>query len=325
MANLPEPQDPRILVGLETSDDAGVYLLGDDCALVQTLDFFSPLTDDPYLFGQIAAANSLSDVYAMGGKPLTALNIACYAPCVPLPLMGEVLRGGADKAAEAGVVILGGHTVENADMKYGLAVTGTVNPKKIVKNSGARAGDSIILTKPLGTGIITTAYKAELADDTHLQAALNSMAELNKTAAEVFSAYTVHGGTDVTGFGLLGHAVEVARASQVELVLTVDAIPLLPGTLDYAAMGLIPAGAYRNAEYFGSSVSIDPAIPEALVDALYDPQTSGGLFFTLPPAEAARALAALRQAGVPAAIVGRCEAGAAGRVRGERREVRGER
>jgi len=308
------PNDPRVLVGLENSDDAGVYLLSGDCGLVQTLDFFSPLTDDPFVFGQIAAANSLSDVYAMGGKPLTALNIVCYAPCVPLSLMGEVLRGGAEKAAEAGVVILGGHTVENADIKYGLAVTGIVDPKKIIKNSGARAKDSIILTKPLGTGIITTAYKAELAKEAHLQAALASMTELNKMAAEVLSAYNVHGGTDVTGFGLLGHACEVARASQVELVLSADHILLLPGTLEYAAMGLVPAGAYRNAEHFGNFVSIDSAIPDACVDAFYDPQTSGGLFFTLPPEESEAALLALRQAGVPAAIVGSCRAGGSGRV-----------
>ncbi len=315
MANLTHYVDPRVLVGLETSDDAGVYLLRDDLAIVQTLDFFSPLTDDPYMFGQIAAANSLSDIYAMGARPLTALNIACFAPCLPLSVMGEVLRGGAEKAAEAGVVLLGGHTVENADVKYGLSVTGIVDPNKIIKNSGAQVGDSIILTKPIGTGIIATAYKAELADEACLQAALNSMAELNKTAADVLSAYRIHGGTDITGFGLLGHAAEVARASQVELVLSAGAIPLLPDTLDYAAMGLIPAGAYRNAEHFGSSVSLDPSIPETLVDAFYDPQTSGGLFFSLPSKEAEHALAALKQAGVPAAIIGRCVAGVAGMVR----------
>ncbi|MBT9153945.1 MAG: Selenide, water dikinase [Firmicutes bacterium] len=314
MVNLPKHVDPRVLVGLETSDDAGVYLLRDDLALVQTLDFFSPLTDDPYMFGQIAAANSLSDIYAMGAQPLTALNIACYAPCVPLSVMGEVLRGGADKIAEAGVALLGGHTVENADFKYGLSVTGVVDPTKIIKNSGAKPRDSIILTKPLGTGIISTAYKAGLVDESHMQAALNTMAELNKTAAEVFAAYEVHGGTDITGFGLLGHAVEVARASQVEIVLSASELLLLEGTLKYAAMGLIPAGAYRNAEHFGSSVSIDPAVPEALVDACYDPQTSGGLLFALPSAEAGLALLALKQSGVRAAQVGFCRAGNAGRV-----------
>lgn len=304
-------------MGIETSDDAGVYLLRDDVALVQTVDFFSPLTDDAYMFGQIAAANSLSDIYAMGAKPLTALNVVCHAPCLPLSVMAEVLRGGADKAAEAGVVILGGHTVENADVKYGLSVTGIVDPKKIVKNSGAQVGDSIILTKPIGTGIIATAYKAELADAAHLQAALNSMAELNKTAADVLSAYRIHGGTDITGFGLLGHAAEVARASQVELVLSASAVPLHAGTLQYASMGLIPAGAYRNADYFRESLSIHSAVPEALVDCLYDPQTSGGLFFTLPPSQAEQALLDLTQAGVQAAIIGRCEAGMPGRVRVE--------
>ncbi len=314
MANLPKHANARVLVGIETSDDAGVYLLRDDLAIVQTVDFFSPLTDDPYMFGQIAAANSLSDIYAMGAKPLTALNIACYASCVPLSVMGEVLRGGADKAAEAGVALLGGHTVENADIKYGLAVTGVVDPNKIIKNSGARAGDSLILTKPLGTGIVTTAYKAGMADVVHLQAALNTMTELNKTAAEVFATFDVHGGTDITGFGMLGHTVEVARASGIEIVLSAGEIPLLPGTLEYAAMGLIPAGAYRNAEHFASCVSIDGAVPEALTDALYDPQTSGGLLFSLPPQDAEQALRALKQAGVPAVKVGYCRAGSPGRV-----------
>jgi len=314
LANLKHYVNPRVLVGLETNDDAGVYLLREDLAIVQTLDFFSPLTDDPYMFGQIAAANSLSDIYAMGGRPLTALNIACFAPCLPLSVMGEVLRGGADKAAQAGVVLLGGHTVENADVKYGLAVTGVVDPMKIIKNSGAKPGDSILLTKPLGTGIIATTAKAGLVDEKHMQCALDSMAELNKTAAEVFAAYDVHGGTDITGFGLLGHAVEVARASGVEIVLAASAVPLLAGTLEYAAMGLIPAGAYRNAEYFGNAVAILDTVPEALVDALYDPQTSGGLFFALPPADADQALLALKQAGVAAAKVGFCREGTAGRV-----------
>jgi len=302
-------------VGIETSDDAGVYLLSDDTALVQTMDFFSPMTDDPFLFGQIAAANALSDVYAMGGTPLTALNIVCYANCLAPEVMGEVLRGGALKALEAKVVILGGHTVENADVKYGLSVTGIVSPQKIVTNRGARPGDRLILTKPLGSGIVSTAVKAEMAEDSHARAALASMAELNKAAAEAFAPFEVRGGTDVTGFGFLGHCVELARGSEVGITIKAPALPLLPGVLSYAAMGLIPAGAYHNREYFAPCVDFAAHISPEVRDVLFDPQTSGGLLFALEEQKTAAALLALESRGVRAAVVGECVSGDPGRVR----------
>ncbi|KAF0197511.1 MAG: selenide water dikinase [Bacillota bacterium] len=312
---MPTVIDARVLVGLDTSDDAGVFQISDDVALVQTLDFFSPMTDDPYMFGQIAAANSLSDVYAMGGTPLTALNIVCYATCIEPEVMGEVMRGGADKCLEAGVVVLGGHTVENQDVKYGLSITGTVHPKEIISNAGARATDKLILTKPLGSGIIFTASKAGLADDSHVAFALQQMAMLNRTSAEILKGFGVRGGTDITGFGLLGHCMELARASKVELELWVSEIPLLPGATEYASMGLIPVGAYRNAEHFGVGVEFADSVEERIRDILYDPQTSGGLLFAVPAERVAEALKQLRAAGVDAACVGECKSGSAGPIK----------
>jgi len=301
---LPKVTDANVLVGIETSDDAGVYQLNEGTALVQTVDFFSPMTDDPYLFGQIAAANALSDVYAMGGVPLTALNIVCYAHCISPEVMGEILRGGADKALEAQVVILGGHTVENADIKYGMAVTGIVHPGAIITNRGVEPGNKLILTKPLGSGIISTAAKAEMAAKSHIDLSLQVMATLNKAAAETFRAYTVYGGTDVTGFGLLGHAVELAEGSKVAIHLYTAAIPVLPGVRDYAAMGLVPAGAYNNATHFGKFVDLGIAVDDVWRDVLYDPQTSGGLLFAVSPAQAAAVLCALQNRGIEAREVG---------------------
>ena len=311
---MPTVNDKRVLVGLETSDDAGVFQISEDLALVQTLDFFSPMTDDPYMFGQIAAANSLSDVYAMGGTPLTALNIVCYATCIDPEVMGEVMRGGAEKCQEAGVVVLGGHTVENQDVKYGLSVTGTVHPKKIISNAGARATDRLILTKPLGSGIISTASKAGLADDVHVAFALQQMALLNRKSAEILKDFGVRGGTDITGFGLLGHCMELSRASAVELELWASTMPLLPGAKEYASMGLIPAGAYRNAEHFSKAVEFADSVDETLRDILYDPQTSGGLLFAVPADSADEALQKLRDAGIDAWCVGECKPGRAGKI-----------
>lgn len=314
LSAMPMVDDERVLVGLDTNDDAGVFQISADVALVQTLDFFSPMTDNPYMFGQIAAANSLSDVYAMGGIPLTALNIACYATCIEPMVMAEVMRGGADKCKEAGVVVLGGHTVENHDVKYGLSVTGLVHPREIISNAGAKANDKLVLTKPLGSGIIFTASKAELADDTHVAFALQQMATLNRLSAEILKRFNVRGGTDITGFGLLGHSMEVARASKVELELWAHEIPLLPGTTKYASMGLIPAGAYRNAEHFGADVEFAESVVETLRDILYDPQTSGGLLFAVPAEHADDALQQLRAAGVEASCVGECKDGRAGKI-----------
>jgi len=301
-------------VGLQTSDDAGVYAITDDLALVQTLDFFSPITDDPYLFGQIAAANSLSDVYAMGGTPLTALNILCYATCIKPSVAAEILRGGADKCKEAGVALLGGHTVENQDVKFGLSVTGVVHPKQIITNSGAKVGDCLILTKPLGSGLIYTAFKAGMAEEEHMKLALLQMAELNKTAALILSGFGVKGGTDVTGFGFLGHCMELCQASGVAVEIWSEQIPILPGALEYAVMGLVPAGAYRNADHFGHTIEFSGTVSDALRDVLYDPQTSGGLLFAVPRDQADESLKALHTANVKAAIVGECKSGPAGRI-----------
>jgi selenide,water dikinase len=306
LKNLPKVTDPRVLIGRETSDDAGVYKLTEDIALVQTLDFFSPMTDDPYLFGQIAAANSLSDVYAMGGQPLTALNIVCYASCIDAEVMAEVLRGAADKAGEAGVVIIGGHSVENEDVKFGMSVTGVVHPERIVSNGGAQSGDALILTKPLGCGIVLTAHKAGLVDDQAVRPVLTEMARLNKDAAEIFGRYGVKGGTDITGFGLVGHALEVARASNVSIELWAGQIPLYPGSREHASMGLVPGGAYRNAEYYGDSVSFAEDVPEDIRDVLFDPQTSGGLLFAVPAHCVAEIVLDLHKAGITAAHIGKC-------------------
>ncbi|HSL94002.1 MAG TPA: selenide, water dikinase SelD, partial [Bacillota bacterium] len=303
---LPMSFDRSVLVGHSTSDDAGVYLMDESTALVQTLDFFTPMTDDPYLFGQIAAANSLSDVYAMGGKPLTALNIVCYATCVDIKDMGEILRGAADKAAEAGVVILGGHSVENADIKFGMSVTGVVHPERIVRNAGLKPGHKLILTKPVGSGIVLTAHKAGFVDDAYVLPMLTSMAELNRVAAEILLKYDVSGGTDITGFGLLGHTAEMAQGSRLRVSLDAGTIPLFRGALEYAAMGMVPAGSYRNREHFRDCVSVSSDCPVELQDALWDPQTSGGLLFAVAQHEAQKALDELVAAGLQAAIIGTC-------------------
>ena len=304
LCGLKKPQDPRLLVGIDTADDAGVYLLNEETALIQTLDFFTPLVDDAYLFGQIAAANSLSDVYAMGGKPLTAMNIVAFPIGVlPNETLREILRGGQDKVLESGAVLVGGHTVEDKEPKFGLSVTGVVHPSKVLANSGAKAGDALVLTKALGSGILMTAAKAELFLQ-GAEAAIESMRALNKIAAEVAQGFTVHACTDITGFGLLGHAREMAAASGVDLVLSAKALPLLPEVLEAAAMGLVPGGAYNNREYLKCrNVTFAVGVSEALQDVCFDPQTSGGLLFSLPQKEAESLLAALHAAGVVAAKV----------------------
>lgn len=302
MCQLKRPNDPRILVGIDTADDAGVYLLNETTALIQTLDFFTPIVDDPYLFGQIAAANSLSDVYAMGGQPLTAMNIVAF-PIGKLPptVLQEILRGGQEKVQEAGALLLGGHTVEDNEPKYGLSVTGVAEPAAIWKNAGAQSGDCLILTKPLGTGVLATAARADLFP-AGVQAAVQSMATLNKTAAAVLRRYTVHACTDITGFGLIGHAQEMAKASEVRLRLQHASLPLLPEALEAARMGLVPAGAYHNREYV-TGVTFAAEVAEAWRDLCFDPQTSGGLLVSIPAAEAAAAVAELKAAGVSAAAV----------------------
>lgn len=295
-------------MGPETSDDAGVFLIDEGKALVQTVDFFSPIVDDPYLFGQIAAANSLSDVYAMGALPLTALNIACFPTCLSEQEMGEILRGGFDKCQEAGVILLGGHTVENQEPKFGMAVTGIINPNQVWTNAKAKPGDTLIITKAIGTGILATALKAGMLDTDYESTMVESMRSLNKRAAEVLRRIgKVDACTDITGFGLMGHLYEMARAGKVTIVLEAGQVPVLPGTIETARLGLVPAGAYRNREFVGDAASIDQSIPLALQDVLFDPQTSGGLVVAVPGLEAHNILEQLHQAGVLASIIGRVE------------------
>jgi len=297
--------DPRVLVGINTSDDAGVYLLNEDTALIQTLDFFTPIVDDPYLFGQIAAANSLSDVYAMGGKPLTAMNIVTFpVGKLSADVLLAILSGGQQKILEAGAVMVGGHTIEDDEPKYGLSVTGVVHPSRILTNAGAQIGDALVLTKAIGTGVLYTAMRAEMFAE-GVAAAAVSMANLNRYAAQVMENYPVHACTDITGFGLLGHTFEMSSASGVDVELFSRSVPLLPEAAEAASMGLVPAGAYANREYL-KAVVFDSAVPENIRDLLYDPQTSGGLLISMPENQVEELLQAMRSAGiVAAALIGR--------------------
>jgi len=303
---LPLERHPHLLVGTETADDAGVYQISDEMALVQTVDFITPIVDDPFLFGQIAATNAISDVYAMGGKPLTAMNIVGYPRrSLDISILTEILRGGLAKVHEAGAVLLGGHTVEDAELKYGLSVTGTVHPQRIVTNRGAREGDVLILTKPLGTGIIATAHKAEMAEDRIFQGAVASMVRLNGIASEAMGEYDVHACTDVTGFGLLGHASGMAKGCGLSFRLFYPRVPILEGAREYAARGMVPGGAYCNQEFFLRQISISLKIPEPERIILFDPQTSGGLLIALPSSEGEKLLRTLRDKGIPgASLVG---------------------
>lgn len=315
MEQVPQMPSDRLLVGPETSDDAGVYLLDQERALIQTIDFFTPIVDDPYLFGQIAAANALSDVYAMGGMPLTAMNVVCFpSRKLDLGILREILRGGADKVLEAGAVVVGGHTVEDPEPKYGLAVTGIVHPDKLMTNARAQPGEVLILTKPLGSGIISTAIKAGMAGPKAVQTATAAMAALNRAAAEVALKLGVRSCTDVTGFGLLGHAAEMALASSVGLRFWLEAVPVYPQALELAAMGLVPGGAYANRSFLADRVSFAGDVNEAEQDLLFDPQTSGGLLFTVPAGREEECLNRLRERGVLAAVVGEVVAEPAGRI-----------
>ena len=282
-------------MGIETSDDAAIYKVTEDIALIQTVDFFTPVVDDPYTFGQIAAANSLSDVYAMGGEPRIALNIVGFPNCLDPSVLGEILAGGADKVKEAGAVLVGGHSVQDEEPKYGLCVTGFVHPKKIFKNYGCQPGDVLILTKQIGSGIINTAVKAEMASEHEVCEAVRVMSSLNKKAKEAAEGFSIHACTDVTGFGLLGHCVEMAQASGVSFHLSVQDIAFLDGAAEYAKMGLVPAGAYRNREYAGHAVEAGET-EECYLDLLYDPQTSGGLLFSVGAEETLALLEALENA-----------------------------
>lgn len=301
-------KDPNLIVGLDIPDDAAVYRLREDLALIQTVDFFTPVVDDPYIFGQIAAANALSDIYAMGGRPVLALNIACFPNCLPLEILAEILRGGADKVAEAGATVAGGHTVEDEEPKYGLAVTGIADPARIITNASARAGDLLVLTKPLGTGIIVTGMKAGLVSTAGEQYAVDVMKTLNRNAGSAMLEAGANSCTDITGFGLLGHAAEMAEASGVSFTITASTVPVLPEVEELAAMGIIPAGAYSNRDYLADKVAFGDGISHEKKAILFDPQTSGGLLIAIPEARATALLDRLKACGHDeAAVIGRVE------------------
>lgn len=296
--------DPRLIVGYDKSDDASVYVLDENTALIQTTDFFPPIVDDPFLYGRIAAVNAMSDVYAMGGEPKLALNILCASEKMPEEAIREILRGGYDAAYEAGAIITGGHTIRGAEPIYGLAVSGFVHPQKVLTNSNAQPGDVLILTKPLGIGILTTAAKAEMAPKPTLDKIYTQMAALNKAARDVMVTYPVHSCTDITGFSLLGHGFEMAQGSNCTLYIEVDNVPYHAEALEFASMGLVPAGAYRNRKYAGAGVKLCRDVSLAMQDILYDPQTSGGLLFALPEKEGKDCLRELQDKIPQAAVVG---------------------
>jgi selenide,water dikinase len=297
---------PDLLVGISTGDDAGVFRLRDDLAIVSTIDFFTPVVDDPFTYGQIAAANSLSDVYAMGGTPQTALNVVCWPQSgLPGEMLAQVLRGGCEKAREAGVFIVGGHSVADEEVKYGMAVTGVIDPRRIVRNIGARPGDALLLSKPLGTGILMTAFKRDRLAIEYYTAAVRWMAELNATAARAMLKYEVHAATDITGFGLAGHGTKMADGSGVTLQIEESDLPLLPGALELCREGMIPGGGKRNREFFGPGVKVSEEVADEIAEVIFDPQTSGGLLIALPRSEAHSLLADLQKSGnTEAAIIG---------------------
>jgi len=317
LKELPIPKDPKVLVGVDTSDDAGVYQLNDEVALVQTVDFFTPIVDDPFTFGQIAVANALSDVYAMGGTPLTGMNLVAFPIKTLSPsILKEILLGGLSKMGEAGVALVGGHSIEDPEIKYGLAVTGVVHPKKILTNAKAEIGDKLILTKPLGTGIISTALKGEMASEEAVRNIVESMVTLNRTPSERMKTFGAHACTDITGFSFIGHALEMAIASQVEMVIQSKTIPIFPEAIEYAKLGLIPGGMHSNRQFFSCRVEVHSNIPDLLMDVLYDPQTSGGLLISLPSDRAEELVVILKKEGhVHSSIVGEVVEKSSGKLR----------
>lgn len=306
LGDLPVSTDDRVLIDYRTSDDAGVYRLDGERALVQTVDFFTPIVDDPYVYGEIAAANAVSDIYAMGGRPLTALAIAGFPKDADRAILAEIFRGGLAALTRAGVALLGGHTVQDQEIKFGYAVTGEVHPDRVWSNAGARPGDVLILTKPLGTGIIATAIKFGRANDEAVAAAMHSMLTLNRAASEALQSLTrgIHACTDITGFGLAGHASEIAIASGVTLEIEAGTVPLIAGARDLV-QGNVPGGAKTNAQHFGSGIRFAAEIPFEVVQLLHDPQTSGGLLVAVDPDQADAARAALLEAGVRPHTIGR--------------------
>jgi len=306
LCGLEFPTDSNVLVGLDRADDAGVYKITDDLAIIQTVDFFTPIVDDPYWFGQIAASNALSDVYAMGGVPKTAMNLVAFPiKDMDMSVLRQILQGGLDKMREAEVVLVGGHSIEDKELKYGLSVTGFIHPDRILTKKGLKTGDRLILTKPLGTGIINTAIKGGLASREIIETVTRLMATLNRDAAEIMKDYPVHACTDITGFGLLGHIAEMIIDTEFSVRLKSKTIPIIPETLEYAGIGLIPAGTYNNREFRECMVDFTPSVDRLLQDILFDPQTSGGLLMCVGKESANELLDTLKGKGlVDAAIIG---------------------
>ncbi len=317
LKELPIPKDPKVLVGLDTSDDAGVYKVNDEIALVQTVDFFTPIVDDPFTFGQVAVANALSDVYAMGGTPLTGMNLVAFPiKVLSSSVLKDILLGGLSKMKEAGVALVGGHTIEDPEIKYGLAVTGIVHPDKILSNAKAKPGDKLVLTKALGTGIIATALKGGMASEEAVRQMVESMVTLNRTASECMKKFGAHACTDVTGFSFIGHLLEMATASQVGMVIRSKDVSVFREAVEYAGMGLIPGGTYSNRDFFSCKVEILSEIPQVLMDIFYDPQTSGGLLISVPSSEAEELVETLKKEGSSlSAIVGEVVEEPLGKVR----------
>jgi selenide,water dikinase len=301
-------KNPNLIVGLENPDDAGVYKLTDDIAIVQTVDFFTPIVDDPFTFGQIAAANSLSDIYAMGGKPVTAMNIVSFPlNKLDIGILKDILRGGLEKLKEADVVLVGGHSIDDPELKYGLSVTGIIHPQKVLAKQGARVGDVLILTKLLGTGIISTALKGETASAAAVKKMVASMTTLNRMAAEIIQDIGVHACTDITGFGLIGHAYEMAKAGGCAFCFNSAAVPVFSEALEYARMGLVPGGSHSNRSFYEPFVEYREPVSDELRDILYDPQTSGGLLFSVAENKKDGLLKKFRKEKVDAFVVGRVE------------------
>jgi len=310
LSGLFQPKDyPALLVGLSEPDDAAVYQLDDQQAVISTVDFFPPVVDEPYAFGAIAAANALSDIYAMGGRPIMAINLAAFPENLPVTILSEILRGGAEKVKEAGAVIAGGHTVKDQEPKYGLAVTGLVHPQRIVTKGGAKPGDQLILTKQLGTGVITTALKRGLADENDVKLAIESMSRLNKNASAFALQYHCHAMTDITGYSLMGHSHEMAHLGNVDFHIDASSLNWLSGAFAYAEQDIFPGGMHRNKDYFQKWISFDAGISQALQHLLFDPQTSGGLLMAVAPETAEALYTSLKSAGEPVAIIGRVETG----------------
>lgn len=299
MCGVTFPSDENVIIGLDRADDAGVYRISDDLALIQTVDFFTPIVDDPYWFGQIAAANALSDVYAMGGTPKTAMNLVAFpAKKLDLGILRQVIQGGVDKLKEAEVVLIGGHSIEDNEMKYGLSVTGVIHPDKVLAKKSLRPGDCLVLTKPLGTGVINTAVKAAMASESLTEKATRLMAALNRDAAGIMGNFDTSACTDVTGFGLLGHLAEMVIGSGLGVRIDAAGIPVFPEAKEFAGMGLIPAGAYHNRSFREYMIDFAESVPRTVQDLLFDPQTSGGLLISVSEDHCPDLLSALKDAGI---------------------------